>query len=187
MEDRMKYWSKSALSVYRYLEQMANTIDKIILDSGKNSNHQNVQKYQTTLYQTAKIIELIERKRKIINLKVAVENSLQKLSFKDRRMLVLVFIDGVKSDKVIELMSCSQRTFYRRKANALESFKEKMIECGFDINFFEREYSSEGWMVSVYHESIQKYNKEDEKLDTIFINRMIKEVSRIKIPIKASL
>ena len=60
----MKYWSKSALSVYKYLEHMANTIDKIVMDTGKNSNHQNIQKYQTTLYQTSKIIEFMERKRK---------------------------------------------------------------------------------------------------------------------------
>jgi hypothetical protein len=37
MEDSMKYWSKSALSVYRYLEQMSNTIDKLVKVVEKDS------------------------------------------------------------------------------------------------------------------------------------------------------
>lgn len=183
----MKYWSKSALSVYKYLEQMANTIDKIVLDSGKNSNHQNVQKYQTTLYQTGKMIELMERKRKMINLKVAVEDSLQGLSKIERRILCLVFIDGVKSERVSELLEISLRTFFRKKSKALEHFKEEMISCGYNIDFFETEYSTEKWMLSVYHESVLKYNKDEENLDYSIINRMLKEVSKINLPNKCTI
>lgn len=69
----MKYWSKSALSLYRYLETMSNTIDKIVISTGTNSNSSLLQKYQSTYYQAGKMIELAERKRKMINLKVAVE------------------------------------------------------------------------------------------------------------------
>ena len=157
---------------------MANTIDKIVLDSGKNSNHQNVQKYQTTLYQTGKMIELIDRKRKIINLKIAVEDSLQHLSKKDRRILVLIFIDGVKNDIVTELIEVSPRTFFRRKARALEKFSEQMEKYGYNLDFFEKDYVSEKWLQSVYQECVQKYNKEEEKLDSNLVNRMIKEVSK---------
>ena len=87
----MKYWSKSALSVYRYLEQMVNSIDKTILDSGKNSNQLNVQKYQTTLYQTKKMIELMERKRKMINLKVSIEEAINRLDKTNKKILALIY------------------------------------------------------------------------------------------------
>ena len=56
-----------------------------------------------------------------------------------------------------------------------------MIACGFDVNFFEKEYSSEKWMVSVYQESVLKYNKEEESLSSSLVKRMIKEVSKINI------
>ena len=75
----MKYWSRSALSIYKYLLSMSNSIDKSINDTGKNSNSVSLQKYQTTFFQTNKILELIDRKRKIINIKVAVENASQDL------------------------------------------------------------------------------------------------------------
>jgi len=183
----MKYWSKSALSVYKYLEHMTKTIDKIILDSGKNSNHQKVQKYQTTLYQTGKMIELMDRKRKMINLKVAVEDSLQKIPKTERRILCLVFIDGVKSEKVAELLEISLRTFFRKKAKALENFNEQMIASGYGLNFFENEYLSEKWMLSVYNESVAKYNKDEENLDFSIVHRMIKEVSKINLPIRCNI
>ena len=31
----MKYWSKSSLSIYKYLETMSKTLDKIVLNTGK--------------------------------------------------------------------------------------------------------------------------------------------------------
>ena len=49
----MKYWSKSALSIYRYLETMSNSIDKVVLDTGKSSYSRDVAKFQTTNYQTS--------------------------------------------------------------------------------------------------------------------------------------
>jgi len=177
----MKYWSKSALSVYRYLEHMANTIDKIVVATGKNSNHQNVQKYQTTLYQTSKIIEFTERKRKMINLKIAVENALQRLPKIERRILVLAFVDGVKSEMISQLLEISLRTYFRKKSKALDNFKEQMIACGFDLEFFENEYACENWMMSIYQESVLKYNKDEENLDSCLIKRMIKEVSKINL------
>ena len=181
MEDSMKYWSKSALSVYRYLEQMSNTIDKLVLDVGKNSHSQNLQRYQTTMYQTGKIIEYMDRKRKIINLKVAIEDALHRLPKTERRILVLVFIDDIKSEVVAELLGFSLRTFFRRKLRAIEMLKDELIECGYDLKFFESEYSSEKWLASVYQDCLQKYYKDEEQLNSYLVHRMLKEVSRLNM------
>ena len=177
----MKYWSKSALSVYKYLEKMANNIDKIILDTGKNSNNLNIQKYQTTMYQTKKILEYMDRKRKIINLKIAVEDSLMMLSKTERRILVLVFIDGIKSDVVAELLGFSLRTFFRKKLKALNNFAEQMIKCGYNMRFFDKEYSTERWLYSVYEECILKYNKDEDKLNSYMVGKILREATRIYI------
>ena len=60
LEVGMKYWSRSALSIYKYLSTMVSTIDKIIMDIGKNSNSAMLQKFQSTYYQASKIIELMD-------------------------------------------------------------------------------------------------------------------------------
>ncbi len=175
----MKYWSKSALSIYRYLEKMVNTIDKIVLDTGKYSN-QNIQRNQTTYYQTRKMIELIDRKRKMINLKIAVEEALGSLNKTDRRILGLAFIDGVKSELIAQFLGVSIRTFFRKKMKALENFNEQMIECGFDLQFFETEYSTEKWLLSVYDEVLSKCNKEEDSLDKVVVKRVLNEISQIE-------
>ena len=69
----------------------------------------------------------------MINLKVAVEDTLQRLPKTERKILMLVFIDGIKSESAAELMWISLRTFFRKKAKGLECFQEKLIEYGYNI------------------------------------------------------
>ena len=72
-------WGKTLLSVYRHLQTMANSIDNLIKRIGINSAFNN-SVYNSTMLDSNKIIELTERKIKIINLKVIIEKSLNALS-----------------------------------------------------------------------------------------------------------
>ena len=175
----MKYWSKSTLSVYRYLETMSNTIDKIVLDTGKNSNSCELQRYQTTYFQTSKIIELIERKRKMINLKVACERALNKLPLLAKKILTLFYIDGVKGDFVAQLLGISLRTFFRQKLKALKDFSEALEQIGFNIEYFEKEYGKEHWILSIYDECVAKSGAKEDCPDDYILKRMVHEVSKV--------
>lgn len=177
----MKYWSKSTLSIYRYLEKMVDSLDKLIMDISKHSNSGYLQKNNTTYSQTRKLIELIDRKRKMINLKVAVEDSLAGLGKIDRRILTLVFIDGVKSEQIAQLLGVSLRTFFRKKILALSKFNSQMIAKGFDLEFFVSEYAQEQWIMSVYDECVSKYNKDDESMDNSLVKRMLNDISKVNI------
>ena len=177
----MKYWSKSALSIYRYLNRMTKTMDKLVVDNGKNSNHQSVQRQLSTHYQVARIIELIDRKRKMINLKVGVEQALCKLPKSDRRILSLSFIDGVTSEMIAQFMGISLRTFFRKKNKAITLFGDKLQEIGFDSKYFENEYMCEKWFVSIYDECVCKYNKEEEYIDNLLLHRVWNELSQFDI------
>lgn len=176
----MKYWSKSALTIYRYLESMSNTIDKIVVNTGTTSYSSLLQKYQSTYYQTGKMIELVERKRKMINLKIAVEDAFSALDVMDKRILGLVFVDGIKSEKVAQLLNMSLRTFFRRKILALSNFTEKMEQAGFDSEFFISEYSKERWFISVYNDCIQK-NANEDSLTGYVVKRVFNEVGQVEM------
>ncbi len=177
----MKYWTKSILSIYKYLGRLSNALDKIILDVGKGSNSVLLMRSQTTYYQANKIIELMDRKRKTINLKVAVEEVMSKLSKEDRRLLTLVFIDGVKSDLVAQLFGISLRTFFRKKITALENFSTRLDKMGFTEEFFEEEYSKEPWMAPVYDECASKNIEDDFTLDQSIINRVMNRMSKVNV------
>ncbi len=158
---------------------MTNTIDKIVMDISKNSNNQIMQKNHTTYGQANKIIEYLDRKRKMINLKVAVEECLAKLNKTDRRILALVFIDGVKSDMVAQFLGISLRTFFRKKIEALIHFTNQMITSGFDLKFFVREYACEKWLLSIYNECVLKSATDEEIITASVVKRMMTEISQI--------
>ena len=110
----MKYWGKSALSIYKYLLTMSNSLDKSILDISKGNSNNHFQQYNTTYNQANRIIELMDRKRKMINLKVAVEEVVNKMDKVDKRIITLVYFDGVKSEMVAQILGISIRTFFRK-------------------------------------------------------------------------
>ena len=124
------------------------------------------------------MIELMDRKRKMINLKVAVERSLSKLDKMNRRIMTLVFIDGVKSEQVSQLFGISIRTFFRKKQKALRGVTMLMEELGFDEDFFESEYFGEKWFMKVYDNCVSRDCETDE-LDRYLVKGVLNEVSRI--------
>lgn len=181
MEELMRYWSKSALSLYRYLNTMADTIDRLVLDMGKNSNSAVAPKYHSTYYQANKIMELMDRKRKIVNLKVAIEDAVSKLSPIDRRIIMLVFFDGVRSETIAELLNMSLRTFFRHKASSVKRIADIMCEIGYDQSFFESEYFGEKWFMAVYNEIVYKGCDFDDGPDRSVVKQMFNEISRVNM------
>ncbi len=158
---------------------MSETMDKLIMDIGKHSNSRSLQNNQTTYGQANQIIEFLDRKRKMINLKVAVENSLAKLNKTDKRILALVFIDGVTSELVAQFLGVSLRTFFRKKIEALNKFNNQMIANGFDLDFFNNEYSSEKWIVSIYNECLSKSFSDDETINNSLVRKVMNEISQV--------
>lgn len=177
----MKYWSRSALSIYRYLLTMANSLDKQVLDIGKTSNSAGLQRVQSTYYQASRIIELMDRKRKMINLKVSVEDALGRLNKIDKRILTLVFIDGVKSEVVADMLDVSLRTFFRKKMTAMERFSAIFQELGYDSEFFEKEYGYEPWFMSVYDNCACRGSINEEVFEGGLVKSIMKEISKINV------
>ena len=179
-EGKMKYWSKAALSIYRYLETMSTTLDKLVVDLSKGSNSTVAPRYHSTYFQANRIIELTERKRKVVNLKVAIEDSVSRLDKISRRIITLVYFDGVRSEAIAQLMNMSVRTFFRRKLYATKELINIMEALGYDADFFESEYFSEKWFMSVYDEGVSKgCNPSDDIPDRMLVRRVINEISKI--------
>ena len=160
---------------------MSNSIDKVVLDMGKSSNCSTSQKYHSTFYQTSKIIELMDRKRKMINLKIAVEDAISKMDKTNRRLLTLVFIDGAKCEMIAKIIGVSLRTFFRKKISAWKQFASLLEEMGYDEEFFISEYSSERWFMAVYDETLSKGCETDDYMDKYLVKRMFNEVSKTEI------
>lgn len=146
-------WGKTLLSVYRHLQTMANSIDNLIKRIGINSAFNN-SVYNATLLDSNKIIELTERKIKIINLKVITEKALNALSEKDKKLLVLCYANNVNYKKIIELLKISERTYFRRKEIAIANFANNLDSFGFNADKLNKYLQNENWIKNTYYQTL---------------------------------
>lgn len=179
-EDFMKYYSRSALSIYRYLETMSKSLDKVVLDIGKCSGKVSIKNYQTAHSQTGKIIKLMDRKRKVVNLKVVVEECLAGIPKDSRRLLSLFYIDGITANVISQLLGVSLRTVFRQITKALDAFGIELDKKGYGQVFFEEEYVCEKWFSAVYSNMLTKGLEEAECPDAVVIRTMLGDVSKIR-------
>ena len=149
----MQLWSKSILSIYRYLETLTRAIDGLVK---KSSNVSFGYGSNSTYILADKILKWAEKKRKMINLKVVTDDALQDMSSMYKRILVLYYIDGVKSSVISDLLGVSIRTYYRKKKIALDKFGLMLSKLGFDENFLKNNYGQEKWLMRVYDTCIEK-------------------------------
>ena len=66
----MKIWSKTILSVYKYLEALANSIDDLVMKKSINSAFYSSYRFYSCYDVANKIMQLTERKINLINIKV---------------------------------------------------------------------------------------------------------------------
>ncbi len=155
-------WSKTLLSVYRYLERIAGAIDKIILKSGINSLNICGQNFyhNNTRAITQKIIELSERKVTLINLKILVDETLKSINQEYAEFLIEKYLDGVKSKELMERHNISMRTVFRKLDTALKSFASCLIKKGYNNFYLTTMLKNEEWILNVYRTFAN--GKEDE-------------------------
>ena len=146
-------WGKTLLSLYRHFGVMANSIDNLVRRIGINSAFRHTI-YDSTIVDSNKILELTERKIKIINLKVIVEDILSDLNMKDLKILTLCYVDGVEYKKIIKLLNINQRTFFRRKEIAIARFSNKLAEMGYDADKLEKYLHNENWIKNTYYQIV---------------------------------
>lgn len=155
-------WTKTILTVYRYLERIAGAIDKIIMQSALGSGNICGQNYYfNNVYSvTDKIINLSERKVTLINLKVLIEDTLAEIDKKDALILIEKFLDGEKTKEIMERNNISMRTVFRKLDNALKSFGNRLNVKGYDENKIYSMLKDENWILNVY----SRYSKNGEEI-----------------------
>lgn len=147
-----KIWSKTLLNCYPCLERIAGAIDGLVLTNGLHSGCG----YYNTLTSANKIIELIDRKKILINLKVLTEKIIEKMSVEYARILVLKFFDRVKSEDIAKIMGLSHRNYFRKLNQAINSFATGLVKFGFTAVVLEKTVEKEEWIKDVYDSILRK-------------------------------
>ena len=164
-------WTKTILSVYRYLERISNAIDKIVKRSAFASGCLTQQNYyyNNVLSISQKIIDLSQRKITLINLKVLIDDVLKTISKKDAQILIERYIDCDKCKDIAQRHKLSIRTVFRRIEMAEVAFTKTIKLKGFCASKMSNFLKDEKWITNVYCRLAQK--DEDICLSNCFIEK----------------
>lgn len=167
-------WTKTVLSVYRYLERISGAIDKIVLQSALSSSNILGQNYHyNNVYSISqKLIDLSERKVTLINLKILTETILSEMSVKEAAILIQRYFDGKKMKDIAQDNDISMRSVFRKLTNAESVFDRKLKIKGYDEQKLQEFLKDEQWILNAYRR-IANENVDDFSLSNNFLARAV--------------
>lgn len=147
------YDSETLIKIYRYLEKKCDAIDKFI------NNHAFYFGYSSAEYGSIdvfnNIIELMARKNQLINLKIIVDNAINKLDEVDKKVIFLKMKYNISMNEFCGILELKQRTAFRRIERAFFNLTEIFNKSKYRdklLNIME----SEDWIMEIKDEVTQK-------------------------------
>lgn len=179
----LEVWARTMLTVQRHLERVAKALDKIILKkavssafvTSKNLMEQNVERISKY------IINLSQTKINLINLNTICVKALKGIDKTSAKILILKHIDGKQSTEIASLLGLSYRTYFRRLNLAYEKIEKWLFANNFDADFFNKIYSSEGWIMEVYNKNLEMISNSKQgeiTIDVGLLNGIVSSIAK---------
>lgn len=170
-------WSKTLLSAYRYLDTVTSAIDNLVLKQGVNSGYYYSGYYNSTYSCANKIIELTDRKQKLLSVRLLIDDALAKMQPDDIRLIVLYYFDMLKCSDVANALDISLRTFFRRKNIAINKFAKTLLFMGYDQEKLFAHLKNEGWLINLFNKNEKSTSdNEQESLDEVKEYKLLKYI-----------
>lgn len=144
---KQKIWAKTLLASYNSLQTIADAVDNLVVTQGVNSGKNNL----TTIESAERIINLIQRKKLLVNLKILVDSIIAKLDTLSARLLIMRYLDNIKPDICFDILKLTRRTYFRRLDKALEEFSIKLKLNGYTSEILENLVGKEHWIKEHYN------------------------------------
>lgn len=153
-EQKIKLWIKTLISIQSNLPEIIKSVDKIIEVNASSlsfiSDIYNTQK--GTYAQVEKVIDLTERKNKLLNLYLISKNLLTGLAEEERTFLKRKFVYNWTAEELAIDYQVSTRTVFRRTEKLLEKIYEFTKRKNWSLSFIISQVKNESWI-------FEKFNK----------------------------
>lgn len=141
--------AKTVIKTYGRLSKVAEDIEKIIKDAALGSFGST----QPAICQAEKILDLIEKKNLLVNLKLIARKALKALTEEEFDILASRY---GRSKKELYL---SRRTYFRRVRNALRAFSRELAARGITREVFENDYAGKVHFLQVERQLVLNEEK----------------------------
>lgn len=129
----MKKWILMIFRIGSLLEQLTDRLDRRVERLALDPFGQTARQYE-------RILELIDKKRRLVNLKVMREMLAHELAADDV-FLLAKYAFGMSAAQIAELTNRRESTVYKRLRAALTKAEKTLLAAGYDEARLEREYS----------------------------------------------
>ena len=160
------YDSEAIIKIYNLLGKKCDIIDKFI------NNHALYFGPCTAEYGAEdvcnNIIELMERKNQLINLKIIVDSALKKLCEEDKKVLYIKMNYKISMAEICGILSLKERTAFRRIERAYENLANELNNSKY-INKLLKLLNGETWITAV-RDDVKLRRKAYKQTEEIEIN-----------------
>ena len=154
----LSLYVKVLLDAYRSIPKIIGIIDRMIESKASTISYSNVYGSSYETYsQVDKLISMGERKNKLLNLYVMIEEMLKSLNDIDRKILILKFVRHDTVNEIAEEINLTERSVYRKIIKIVNNLALFMIEKNWGVNFIKNQLGDEPWLTELYN----KKKKED--------------------------
>jgi len=149
----VKHMVKTIFTVYRFLDKLASSIDKIVETRALNSYYVSLENtsYNDISKVTNDILELTERKITLINLKVLANEMLKFLDKDYARLIIMKYIENKPYFEIAEKLNISERTVTRWHNNAVVLCNFYLQDNGYTLNKLLNLLKNEKWILQVFY------------------------------------
>ena len=152
-EQKFKLWIKTILSVQNNLPEIIKSIDKIIEIKASSlsfiSDIYNTEK--STQAQVERVIDLTERKNKLLNLYLISKKLVDSLNEDDKLYLQRKYIFSWTAEELSQEYQISIRTAFRRTEKLIDQIYEKLKKSNWSLNFITNQINGEVWLIEKFN------------------------------------
>ena len=147
-KQKMKLWIKTLLSVQSNLPEIIKSVDKIIeLNASSLSFITDIYNTEKSTYaQVEKVIDLTERKNKLLNIYLISKNLFSSVAEDDRVFLKRKFIYNWSIEDLAQEYNVSIRTIFRRTEKLIDKIYEASTKKNWSLNFIFLQVKGESWL-----------------------------------------
>ncbi len=139
----MQKYAKTILCAYPHLDSIITQIENLIRNKARNSFYI----YDNTQKVVEQILRLGEIAKLLYILKTIAEEVLVSLTPSERELISFKYFGIVPERPDFEHVS---RNYFRKQVKALNTFSSRLIESGYDENWFKEKYLKIAFIAGIY-------------------------------------
>ncbi|MDD3397576.1 MAG: sigma factor-like helix-turn-helix DNA-binding protein [Clostridia bacterium] len=171
---------KTIFSVYRFLDKIAYSIDKIVETRALNACYMYLDNtaFNDVVNVSNDIMELTQRKITLINLKVLATSMIKNLDKNYARLIIMKYIENKPYAEIGKLLNISERTVTRWHSNAVVSSYFYLENQGYTLIKLLEMLKKERWILQTFYSFSQ--NKENQDTENAnMIKHACKEYKKV--------